>query len=453
MIKSAIGQSFRLTGRAVRTCLIAAGLLTWSLAALSQSQEEDLRVTVKSGDTFGGILKRELQSLDAWGEVARFNELEKPDQIRPGEVLVIPAEVLMRRHYATVVYVKGKAIHHSASEKTMQQVTKGSKVFRGDLIETARDGFVSVSFNGGSSVNIQPESAMRISLLNCIDKENACEIKLNAEKGYLGLDVQGVDFKKPTIFNIDTPYASAAVRGTRFDFDINDGNVLGVTEGKVEITYNGNRSDVDIGKGVVVADGGSIGQQIDLLGKPEIRLSDDLDKVSSEDVISWEVVSGAEKYLVTYASSESMQDVVASIDNVDNVTRPELPVGEYYLSTRAVDANGLRGFSAQKKIAVVKLDDGTQAPDLDIQVTDTEMQVKAPESASNTTEVKIGNALVEINSREYVVSTNTYLLEPGQQITIPIDSSKDWYLQNRAVMSADTVSSYGFLYVFEAPGQ
>ena len=249
------------------------------------------------------------------------------------------------------------------------------------------------------------------------------------------------------------PYASAAVRGTRFDFDINDGNVLGVTEGKVEITYNGNRSDVDIGKGVVVADGGSIGQQIDLLGKPEIRLSDDQDKVSSEDVISWEVVSGAEKYLVTYASSESMQDVVASIDNVDNVTRPELPVGEYYLSTRAVDANGLRGFSAHKKIAVVKLDDGTQAPDLDIQVTDTEMQVKAPESASNTTEVKIGNALVEINSREYVVSTNTYLLAPGQQITIPIDSSKDWYLQNRAVMSADTVSSYGFLYVFEAPGQ
>ena len=313
MIKSAIGQSFRLTGRAVRTCLIAAGLLTWSVAALSQSQEEDLRVTVKSGDTFGGILKRELQSLDAWGEVARYNELETPDKIRPGEVLVIPAEVLMRRHYATVVYVKGKAIHHSASKKTMQQVTKGSKVFRGDLIETARDGFVSVSFNGGSSVNIQPESAMRISLLNCIDKENACEIKLNAEKGYLGLDVQGVDFKKPTIFNIDTPYASAAVRGTRFDFDINDGNVLGVTEGKVEITYNGNRSDVDIGKGVVVADGGSIGQQIDLLGKPEIRLSDDQDKVSSEDVISWEVVSGAEKYLVTYAGSESMQDVVASI--------------------------------------------------------------------------------------------------------------------------------------------
>ena len=85
MIKSAIGQSFRLTGRAVRTCLIAAGLLTWSLAALSQSQEEDLRVTVKSGDTFGGILKRELQSLDAWSEVARFNELEsqiKSDRVK-----------------------------------------------------------------------------------------------------------------------------------------------------------------------------------------------------------------------------------------------------------------------------------------------------------------------------------------------------------------------------------
>ena len=453
MIKSAIRQSFRLTGRAVRMSLIAAGLLTWSVAALSQSNEEDRRVTVKSGDTFGGILKRELQSLDAWGEVARYNELEKPDQIRPGEVLIIPAEVLMRRHFATVVFVKGKAIHHSAAKKTMQQVTKGSKVFRGDLIETARDGFVSVSFNGDSSVNIQPESAMRINLLNCIDKENACEIKLNAEKGYLGLDVKDVGFKKPTIFNIDTPYASAAVRGTRFDFDIDDGNVLGVTEGKVEIVYNGNSSDVNVGKGVVVAEGGSIGQQVDLLGEPEIRLSDNLDKVSSEDVISWEAVTGAEKYLVTYAGSEGMQDVVASTDNIGNVTRPELPLGEYYLSTRAIDSNGLRGFSAKKKFAVVKLDDGAQAPDLDIQVTDTEMLVKAPESAGNMTEVKIGNSLVEINSREYVVSTDTHLLEPGQQITIPIDASKDWYLQNRAVMSTDTVSSYGFLYVFEAPGQ
>jgi len=253
MIRSAFSQCIRLTGRTTQTCLIAAGLLTWSVAALSQSSgEEDLHITVKTGDTFSGILKRELQSLDAWSDVAKYNKLESPDQITPGEVLVIPAEVLLRRNYATVVFVKGKAIHHSASNATQQQVTKGTKIYRNDLIETARDGFVSMSFNGGSSVNIQPESAMRISLLNCIDKEIACEIKLNSEKGQLGLDVKGVGFDKPTIFNIDTPYASAAVRGTKFDFDINNGNILGVTEGAVDIALNGSSNTVNIGKGVVV---------------------------------------------------------------------------------------------------------------------------------------------------------------------------------------------------------
>ena len=455
MIKSAINQSIRLGS--TRSCLIGAGLLSLSVAALGQTTGQtddaqdgvkDLNVTVQSGDTLTGILSRELKSLDAWGEVAEYNKLVAPDKLAPGEVIVIPAEVLRRRNFATVVYVKGKAIHHNTKDETQEQVAKGTKIHIGDRIETDKDGFVSLSFNGESSVNIQPESSVQISVLKCIDQEIACEIILESDSGRLSVDVKNVGFEKPTIFSIDTPYASAAVRGTRFDFDVNNGNILGVTEGTVEISLNGNSNAVDIGKGVLAGEGRSINDLYDLLLKPEMRLSDDVNYVSSEDLISWNVIETAERYIVSYARSESLKDVVTSLTDTDNITKPELAPGDYYVGTRAVDSNGLRGFTARKKISSVTIDDTEEAPDLEILISESEMQVSAPD-AVGVTEVRIGNRLVAVDSDSYMLSIDAHLLQPGQQISVPIDNKKDWYLQGRKVVGTGSVSPYGVLYHFE----
>ena len=415
----------------------------------TQSAVQDLHITVESGDTFSGIVTRELNSYDAWGEIARYNKLDSPDDLKPGDVIIIPAQVLRLRNYATVIFAKGTAIHHNAANGTKGNVAKGDKIYAGDLIETSADGFVSVTFNGGTSVNIQPESTMKINLLECIDRENACAIKLRAEKGQLGLDVQGNGFAKPTVFSIDSPYASAAVRGTRFDFDINDGNALGVTEGSVAISFNGGSNDVGLGKGVLAGDGRSINDLIDLLLKPEFNLNDEITHVSSEDVISWKATNGAVRYLIAFDKNESMQSALRSLSETNLYTKPELPVGDFYVSGRAVDSNGLRGFTSKKLIRSVALDPQAESPEIEVQIDGTEMKITALGSPADDVEVNIGNAIVIDSGIEYIMSREIQQLKGGETTTVNIDPAKGWYIKSRKIVNESTVSPYGLLYFFD----
>ena len=455
MIKKSVSDSLYCAGKCFHIPVILAAVLAWPTLSYAQSDDgiKDLTVTVESGDTFSEIISRELQSLDAWQEVADHNKLKAPDSLQPGDVIVIPAEVLRRRNYAKVVFVKGKATHLSSSLNSQKPVVKGAKVFAGDIIKTNPQGFVSLTFNGESSVNIQPDSTMRINIIRCIDLEESCEIDVESEQGQLRFDVQSVGFKKPTTFTIKSPFASAAVRGTQFDFDINDGNALGVTEGVVEISLDGSSNNVGKGKGVLAGEGRSINDLIDLLKQPALRLDLDVNRISDEDSISWNQVQGAENYLLAFAGGESMQDLVASAGETDNFTVPDLALGDYFVSARATDSNGLRGFVSKKKISVVKIDESESAPQLEIVLVDSEMRLSAPDAGQKLVEVKIGNRLGVVEGQEYLIATNVYQIRAGQTVTVPIDTSKDWYMQGRKVISGTTVSPYSFLYVFDQAGQ
>jgi len=458
MNKNALCDNAFSRGHRLLSYFIAGSLALCSLVAYSQTDSsaedgiQDLAITVESGDTFTGIITRELKSLDAWGTVARHNNLDSPDNLKPGDVIIIPAEVLRLRNYATVVYVKGTAVHHNQAKNTRANVLKGAKIYPGDSIETAKDGFVSMSFKGGTSVNIQPDSELKIKVLECIDTEEACEIDLGSNAGKLELDVKSVGFSKPTVFSIDTPYASAAVRGTSFDFDINEGNVLGVTEGIVEISINGSSNQVNLGKGVLAGEGRSINELFDLLLKPNMRLRDGTHRVSDEDIISWESVTDADKYLLAYAQSESMQDIVTSATEEKTISKPNLSPGEYYLTNRAVDRNGLRGFNSKHKLIAAAIDEKAVAPELEIEVSGSQMKITASGSPSDIAEVQVGNLVVTVNEAEYLLGLSQQVIKGGESITVEYDPAKEWYLQSRKVVDETTVSPYGFLYFLDKSG-
>ena len=148
-----------------------------------------------------------------------------------------------------------------------------------------------------------------------------------------------------------------------------------------------------------------------------------------------------------------MQDLVASAGETDNFTVPDLALGDYFVSARATDSNGLRGFVSKKKISVVKIDESESAPQLEIVLVDSEMRLSAPDAGQKLVEVKIGNRLGVVEGQEYLIATNVYQIRAGQTVTVPIDTSKDWYMQGRKVISGTTVSPYSFLYVFDQAGQ
>jgi len=365
---------------------------------------------------------------------------------------VLPADVVRRTNYAEIAFLKGEAEHYRQAKDNKSMAVKGDRVYPGDTITTAGTAFVTLAFNGGTTVNIQPDSSMRINILKCIDKEDACEIVLESDEGQLSLDVKSKGFKSPTLFSIESPYASSAVRGTKFDFDVRSGNVMGVTEGEVEIIYNNASNFIAAGKGVLAGEGVSINDVYDLLPEPNLRLDADVNRVSSEDVITWEPIEGAVRYKIAYAGSEGMADVVLNSTETGLATKPQLPTGTFYVSNRAVADNGLQGHIAKKKFSSVGIDESKQLPEISMSLSDDVIRFTAP-NADGPVEVKVGNDLVVIEDFEYLVGLKVYELQPGQSAEFTAKAGKRWYLQARAVVNSTTVSPYGGYYVFDPQGR
>jgi len=181
-------------------------------------------------------------------------------------------------------------------------------------------------------------------------------------------------------------------------------------------------------------------------------LNDDITYVSNEDVISWNAVEGAVSYLLAYDESESMQSAFISLTETNTYTKPELPAGDYFISGRALDSNGLRGFTSKKRVRSVAIDPQVESPELEIEVDGTEMKITALGSPDDDIEVKIGNSVVTQGGIESIVGEAIQQMKGGGTVTMDIDPANPWYLQGRKIVNQDNVSPYGLLYFFDKVG-
>ena len=417
-----------------------------------RSDNRDLHLVVKPGETLNAILLRELETVEDWKLVARTNKIAEPDKLRPGDVIVIPASLVQKRNYARLAFAKGTAELIRAITQSVEKIKKGLKVFVGDAIKTGNDGFVSLTFRDQSQVNILPNSAVVVEKLECFDKTVSCVIGLRSTEGELNLDVGGLEFELPTRFTIETPYASAVVRGTQFDFDIRDGNILGVTEGEVEISIAGQSARVPVGKGTLAGEGRSIATQYDLLPAAQFPEFVDFNRVSAEDLLQWNAVEDAERYLVTIATDEAMTNVVTTSANSASeqgatVVFSEVQPGDYFIGVRAVDQNGLRGFAATRKLQQVSIDKEI-GPELNIEIIGNEMEIRS--ESERPLEIRVGNELQFAEGLDRLLQYQTYQLQPGNSLELDVGDSPNWYLVAREILSENSVSSYSGLYEYKA---
>ncbi len=439
-----VRRSYQKALGAARRALVAIALVLpcAQLQAADESDGDgDLRITVTSGDTLTSIVQRELGGLNDWGEVARFNKLDQPDVLVPGAVIVIPHELLQKRNFATVVFAKGASttLHNSIKKP----VVKGDSIYIGDLISTGKTGFVSLSFNGSTLVNLQPDSKVRLEALDCVNRTKSCLVNLRAIGGQLNLDVQSEGFQQPTTFIIDTPYASAAVRGTKFDFDTLDGNILGVTEGAVEIRIDGEVAIVPAGKGTLSGQGRSIKDQFDLLPEP---IPTKNQRISPQDLYTWQKLDGAQTYRASISRADTPTDVIRRTSGERRYIETAPEPGRYVVRMRAIDSRGLKGFVAVKEFRVLEVDDQAEAPALDIELSDEIMRIK-PQGLGSV-EVRFSETLELIGETEVLINHKAFDIPAGQTFEARIDPSKPLYIQARRVLDAGTVSSYGSLYEF-----
>jgi len=341
--------------------LVVVGISTAVIipTAFSQSSQESTQtytrtITIRPGDTLTHIALRELGNANHAEQLAAYNEVEIKKILKPGSTLNVPVSLPLRDEFATVIFTKGSVLVNGIDAQANEEIKVN------DSVETGSDGYASLVFQTGTTINLQPNTLARIVILHCQPDDDTCVIEMEAERGTLTTDVRR-DGKQPTEFRVQTPYASAAVRGTVFDLNADEtGLRIGVTEGRVEIISPGTDelTQLDIGFGVAAVPRSPIGEPVELLPAPVFRYVPP--RLAKGDYLRWFGLSDTDDYIINIANDAMGEGIVLDkeVSGGDLFTLDEeLPTGDYTLALRAVDSKGLKGFRAVSPITLAVVDE------------------------------------------------------------------------------------------------
>lgn len=423
-----------LLGTALLFCLASSALL-------AQNDDEffieigNNTVVAEDGDTLQSIAIREYGSPAFWRLIAEYNNFDAGSSITTGQQIKLPVLSKRRFEFAQIAFAKGTVLLKRNDEED-SPLASGDRIGLTDSVVTGKDGFASLAFRTGSIVNVQPQSEVQLVRLRCLETDKSCVLGIRTTRGEVSSNVQRIG-DQPTDFRIVTPYATAAVRGTQFDFQADPASLLvGVTEGNVDVVTQGTASNLDTGFGSITLAGEAPSDPIELIAPPTFKGIPA--RVAGGDKISWWRTPDSEQYIVSISSDPSASEVLTSTRQPDQVFQiADIDPGPYYINVRSVDSNGLKGFGTSQKLNVVGIDSagGEFAMAADREGSNLLLSVTELADTASGYEVQVS----ENNEFEDVVSLD--IGQSGQLVLRSPDGAL--YARVRALYGTDRVSPFG----------
>lgn len=325
-----------------------------SVVAVAPAQARNADVIlyeVKRGDTLIALARSYFISDRHIAAVQRINSIRNPRRIPVGKQLKLPRNFLRYDMVPLQVRAFSGPVQLVADGRT-GQAALGAQLGEGDEISTGRSGFVSLTGVDGARVSLPSNSRARI---------------VSARRYLLGeildVDVRILDGRGNVIapklkdgerFNVGTPVAVTAVRGTEFRVSYDAENSLGgteVTEGLVDVITADAEGAVD-GVGAVAPEGfGVVSTTTGVRPPEELLPATELiepGKIQTAEVAEFEIESqaGARGYRTQIARDPSFLEVIAeSVGESTTVSFADLPNGRFAIRTRAIAESGLEGLS------------------------------------------------------------------------------------------------------------
>lgn len=331
----------------------------WSLCALLLAlssgaiRAEDWIYTVQAGENLWDLADRYLISVSYTERLQALNSIADPYRIPPGSRLRIPTHWLKAApFFARVVDMHGEAWLHEENADRTEALRSGSLVFAGDLLTTGSDSNLTLEFVDGSRLLLQGDSRLRMSRLGIFGDSGMTDTRLRLDKGRL--ETQVAPRQGPaTRFEISTPSAITSVRGTDYRVDQEAAARLSraeVLQGQIGVQGAGVSRLVKPGQGVVVVANQPPKPPVPLLPAPDLSsLPALLDRTPIQFTLP--KTRGSSSYRVQLSAQADFRTLVMDQAVKGSlVTGPDIPDGHYYLRARAVDAQGLEGFNAERAI-------------------------------------------------------------------------------------------------------
>lgn len=316
---------------------------------------------VTKGDTLWGFSERNLKNVDRWKDLQRINAIENPKRLLPGQLVRVPLHwVKSVPVSASVIQIQGEATLTDA-DGNHQPVSQGSKVDLGDRLDVGNQSSLTIEFADGSRITLYEHSQVLFNHLNQYGQSGMVDTRIRLDTGRSDTKAKPA-VGKGSRFEIQTPSAITAVRGTEFRTTVKDEDGVSrieVLEGRVAVKAKGIQRSVSQGYGTRVDPGKTPLKVRELLSAPEFQNADDPVR-STTFTVRWDAPSGAQKYRAELADNEQFETLLMDRELRQSKTfLPDLADGDYFLRVRAIDSAGIEGHSA---VARLVMDTHPRAP-------------------------------------------------------------------------------------------
>ena len=330
--------------------LVFAVLVAYAGSALAA---DEFIYTVQLGDHPWNIAQRYLKNTSFAQQLSRLNRITNDRQIAPGTELRIPAQWLklqstvvrvLAAHGDAMVNPTGSSAHIAANGETLQV---------GSRLRTGPQSSAMLEFDDGSRVLVHQSSELRLVQSDRRLLDGGFMVELELLRG--GLENAVTPHLRPpqTRFEIRTPAAVAAVRGTNFRVHADpDTTWTEVLRGAVDLGNTAGAVQAQAGFGTLAKEGKAPEPPRLLLPAPDLdKLPARLERLPFD----WPLtpVAGAVAYRTELAPDTKFDAVLSDETSPSARTRvQDIADGNYILRVRAIDANGLEGLAAERPLLV-----------------------------------------------------------------------------------------------------
>jgi len=298
--------------------------------------------TARAGDTVQSVAQTYLLQPERWTDLLRHNKLRNDGFLTSGTILKIPVSLL--KNYpkpATLLETSGQVWYRKAFTHSYVPAIKGLKLSVGDEIKTLQ-GKARIVFADGSKLRINSKSIIIFNKLTHFGETGMVDVRLRLNKG--GIKTRVTPRKGPASrYEVSTPSAVAAVRGTSFRIRVIDAyTITEVTEGRVQVENASSDALLQKGQGISVTSGGNL-QPVKLLPPPLIRgLPDTIGKLPL--TISWQAIQGAKSYRIeVFRNDPHALPLISERRQTNSLSLKALANGKYWLNVWAVDMANIEG--------------------------------------------------------------------------------------------------------------
>ena len=322
------------------------------MACSHASGADDFLYTVQAGDHPWNIAQRFLKDPSYGARLKQLNRIANDRRVPPGTQLRIPAEWLrLRALRVRVLAVHGDAVVVPGAG-VGRAAMAGEELLPGMLLRTGPQASATLEFEDGSRVLVRRDTELRLVRSAQPLIHAGALVELDLLRGALENVVKPVANPSGR-FEIRSPAAIAAVRGTQFRVSATDTQTrTEVLEGAVLVANPAGQSTTGAGLGTLADVGRAPEQPTPLLAAPDLAaLPERFERLP----IDWPLpaVAGAAGYRTQLAPDDRFSLILS--DEVAAAPRAralDIVDGTYVVRLRAIDANGLEGLSAERALVV-----------------------------------------------------------------------------------------------------